>query len=483
MEKKYVDMLHTLQELSGYKVHDINRIKDFFNDADFDAIQHMRNHHTEISNAEWGELYRKNENSGDVLLSMMKHPECPSLIREQIVTKAIDSVSKPFSTFDLSSHSEILTESLCFNMQKNLFFKVFELNPSHFLYKFNATEKNISTSAHNAMAQYVIDNPKIFKNDLYYYSQTKTLEKIFNGIEDKNFLYSLIEKAITLNNFEQLQTALINNKLLDVSDSKDRSLIYELFSNGVYNELIVNFTPEIQQYFLDNFIDIDNYSDDEIADKQDKIRALLNSGNISPAIEYDLAMKTLNRPNARNMPSLLSLRGYILCHTKHEGLMEIIKTLPLRDRRDVLLYNKNIPSEVYTDIVHEFCDKMRRKIKNNNIEKIPAIWLDDIEEYCKKVPLKDEDYEFLIENLNNKRDLMSQIAKSIYTPEKHLNKIIEQSVNNLNSKTPQEFNDIVNYIIANLNLSFKKNTINVEQYQALSRICETFFISKLTNFC
>lgn len=467
MEQKYADMLTKLQSDLNHIKFDVNKIIDAFDDYEFKTIQNLKKNHSMFSEKEWNEIYQKNEDNYNIILSMIKYPECPVAILEDIVSNVF---KKSFSFLDDCFETKILYRMLSTNISEQTFCEIFDLAPQHFLTEIkSAFNSPPSQKAIHAFAKYILENPENFHGDNAY-NKTETAG-VFDLIKDKDFFYDICEKFLLINGYSHIKTVLINNPLLDINNPKDENMINSLFSDDGYCEYVKKFTPLIKDFFVKNFTDIDNYSDDEIYEKQPFIEHLISSDINTDALEYDLIMKILNHPHLSHMKNLNALKSYILINTKAENLMPIIESLPMKDRRLILQYNKTLPQSVYANVVHDICNKIRKNTKNDHREKNSSIWYDDIEDYCKKATFLDEDYDFLIKNYNNEKRMILNIARSPYTPEKYLNLLIEVMEKNFETNYPNynAMNTTV-YTSTKLNLLFKNNLINEKQLDALARL-------------
>ena len=481
MEQKYIDMIKELSQIQFSGINDVQHIINLFDDDTFKQIQYIKNNCKNLSDKEWKSFYFENKSNEDVMLFTIQQPECPITIAECIVSDALNNVKKPFSSYDLSSTAEIISSAISFNLPSSLFKEIIDLNPELFLSLFCSARYSKSENATTTFSKYIVNFPNTFEKGAYYYSEIGELEKTFNTISDKNFLYSLIENALQYNGFPSIKTALSNNKLLDANNLEDQLVLDRLFNDGIHLEYVKNFTPTMLNYYKNNFTDIDNYSEQKISEINLYIKALLSSKNCPPSVEYDLAMKIVNHPDIKNRQKLIQLKDMILHSTSHEGLMDIIKKLPLKDRRDTLCFNKNITPDVYTYVMHDICNKMRKNLDKNRIEKNSEVWYEDIETYCSYASLQDEDYEFLIENFNDRGKLIKSLAMSLETPVKYLDLIIDKNKTESSLPNTPSTNKRINFSIAVLNKRVKENVISEEQFKALKKIANSYDIVNLMS--
>ena len=484
MDNKYKEMLKALDGVVYNATINAETIINVFDDEIFEVVQHLKNNHASISQNEWVDLYKKYQDKPDVMLSIIKYPECPRSILEIIVADAIYKAGKSFSYYDSSAMAKILKSSISFDLPANLFNEVFDLDPVCFLSIIISDNYSVSQNAFETFAQYIVKHPEPIERSasLSYNTMTQHLEQVFSKISDKNTIYSMIKQVLTIEGMPTIKTALLNNKLLDPTLPFDEKIINDLFESGIHYQSISNFTPLICDYYVSNFTNIDDYSPNYVSEITKELIALLRGNNVPQSIEYDLMMKLMNYPNIENTPSLNNLKTYILSYTKNEDIMKLVCNLSPGERRDILFKNQNIPEQIFSDVVSDICNEIKQNdnnLLNSNCK--------DLSYYCSLITFKDEDYDFLLNNFFDNKMLVKSLSSSEHTPEKYLNKIIDsydkiiKNNYNPNSEISKDaikgyLNSRVSsdYLKAEVNLLLKSEKINSKQFDILKYIISIY---------
>ena len=199
------------------------------------------------------------------------------------------------------------------------------------------------------------------------------------------------------------------------------------------------------------------------------------------SLEYDLAMRIDDfKISTHSKNTLLSS---LYTNTNLPELFKNIPSLPMDIRRYVLSMNINIPEEIYFNIS---CDVFNKAFKSQKSKPIPQTKLEDLKLWSCCTTFREEDYDFLIKNYTNERELFFELSSSDKTPSKILDKIIEKFkeklLDNNSTKISQSF-DIRTIALALSTKAFLSGKINKKEHIFLTnRISSVEFAPTIEEY-
>ena len=429
-ELKYMNMFYELKSMFPKDAYYFQEIISGFNYTILEELNYIDNNKDEFKIKDWIDYYKRISDNEILVLNIFRNHKPPVEVIDFMVEDLLSKTNA--STF---KYRDILNEALFHQVSPHLQNRIFSFDPINTVYYIGTNIKSIEPSIVDNFCKFIIDNIELYSDNDYLFQLNRNLSALFNNISSREVFDELLNHISLDPKTESIRHHIINSDFLDVNNKEDAKIIDQLFFDGCQYHMIKKFTPEITNYFKDNFTDIGDASSFSDNDKFELITDLIIYENLPASLEYDLAMKLTDTPmhSLSNHSSKLFIN--LLKHSKNETILNNIKDLQLHLQREILQSNYNIPREIYDEISKSYFDKLISKIKAKLSFDADNIKLHCLKDISLRTTFRDEDYNCIIgdENDNTKEltslkdQLLRNICKSFYTPKHILEKIIDKT--------------------------------------------------------
>lgn len=500
MSEKYIEMLKnfcaTFSNSIGFET-----IIESFDSETSNVLEYISENEKQLNFDNWMKLYKDNYNNQFIIFDIMRNQNKPDDVTKHIVCDLLDRLpTTPTMRTNEPTKDDILNillkGALCCKLPKDLQYNIFDLQKSDAAYYIFGNIELVHPSAIDAFSEYVIENIEEYAYDGYIPTFDSRFYDFLNQINDKEKLYNLIDKINEQGfntHFEKIRSFIINNPVWDLNNDEDVETIDNLFRDGCQYSTLKNFTPEIINYFVNNFTNIEYPSSFADTEKFHILENIIRLKGFPSAMEYDLAMKFMSVKQTYLSKYSNNLLVKIFENTKNPDIISKLNYLGAKDRRLVLSTNKNIPTEVYSQVANEH---FKNLYKGKNMS------LSDLDKYALNGKFRDEDYRYVIKamidrdnedfTLNkriNLKEVTYGIAISLFTPKEILEEIIEKSTASLNdygkkfdAKEQLSYTNLMYYFdclaynfFARLNLAEREGLITADQFECFKHFCDRVY--------
>jgi hypothetical protein len=463
MQEKYNDFFKELGNLFPMSSSRFDNLLDNFSYTKLCDIDYIDNNFKKFTKEQWEEYYIKYEGDALLLLNMINKESCPN----DIVIKVVQQLL-PLATTPESSELEICRLACVYHeLPEDLLYDVISKHPTEFVVFVSDHTDKLPIKNINTICKYISEYPELFKLDakISYTADYRIafINKIFERVENKNFLLDLIKDHSAQFDNDFIRTFVVNNKLFDTNDSKDVELIDELFSDGLVYNLLNKVTPQIIEYFVNNFanFDFETFEDEEIF----AIIVNVAINHLSDAIEYDLVRKYLSaqqNPNSVITSDAELVIANILQYTNNEEVMKLGTNLSMNEVLWVT-ENKNAPLHILKLCAEKIIDGYINKKEHGTLgydfyySNYPEVLM----KLSAKIAFSDSHYEDIIDKCTY-HYLTLAIASSPLTPTKHIEHLINKCLKDTENQIGLTKNDGVIYQNVSVILAAKINLLKRE---------------------
>ena len=409
---------------------------DGFDYSLFSTIYDIHEHGKTFDAKQWMDIYAKNKDKMEVVYALIKSPYLPDIL----LTTISRDIPYYFKDTDERLQIPFLYETMINNKKvSDSCFKHIAENTNIFFFKnlFWDTDyvgrpkketlvpqENIKKIA-NYMIQLGIDEyiSQLNEDDPVYtiYDNSVSYNSLMH-IKDKDFLLKTVEMEYKGQPLPlPAATNLISNLYLDETNPFDKEIIEKAFDLAdhaqiakIHDCLAENLSRIMHETMVNKCIDKTTGQFIYIPDFY-KIKNMLcrlaEERKLDSAVERDLAYH-LSKMKLTSSDPLVTV---IFTKTDDPEIIKLIDLL-LRDNKiDAYIQNPNIPKDMLSKKVNEYCNKMKIK-PNGKIPEVSDKWRFYLSVFARRIEFDEEDYKTLIKKPAYTNKLILAIISSEKTP-------------------------------------------------------------------